>query len=231
MPPEDDLSQKLRTLPRVDAVLDHAAVAESGARREVARAAVAEELEARRRAIRADRPVDVSLDAVATDTVARLQRWLTPAPRRVINATGVLLHTNVGRAVLSSEAVAAMGEAAGASDLELDLVTGRRGSRFDTITPVLRALLGAEAAHVVNNNAAGLLLACTALGGTSGVALSRGQMVEIGDGFRVATMAAAGGCPVVAVVSINSAGVQSKMSQSAARMCSDSRSGRPVTSR
>jgi L-seryl-tRNA(Ser) seleniumtransferase len=96
-----------------------------------------------------------------------------------------------------------MVDAAGACDLEVVLPTGARGSRFTALVPLLRAVLQAEDAHVVNNNAAALLLACTVLGPPGGVVLSLGQMVEIGDGFRVATMAAAGGCAVIGVGSTN----------------------------
>jgi L-seryl-tRNA(Ser) seleniumtransferase len=96
-----------------------------------------------------------------------------------------------------------MTEAAGYCDLEVGLDDGRRGSRFVWLRPLVAAVIGSEDAHVVNNNAAALLLACTVLGDPGGVVLSRGQMVEIGDSFRVATMAAAGGCRVVAVGSTN----------------------------
>jgi L-seryl-tRNA(Ser) seleniumtransferase len=141
--------------------------------------------------------------AVAIAARARLDCWLIPGPVRVINATGVLLHTNLGRAPLSAAATKAMAAAAGYCDLEVSLEDGRRSSRFDRVRPLLTSLLGAQDVHVVNNNAAGLLLACTAVAGSAGVVLSRGQMVEIGDGFRVTTMASAGGCPVWAVGSTN----------------------------
>src|SRR5690606_10243350 len=91
----------------------------------------------------------------------------------------------------------------GSCDLELDLETGKRGSRLDHLRPLLAALFEAEDALIVNNGAAALLLACTALGAPGGVALSRGQHVEIGDSFRVAEMAAAGGVPVIPVGSTN----------------------------
>ncbi len=107
-------------------------------------------------------------------------------PRAVINATGILLHTNLGRAPLSMPAQAAIAEAArGYSNLELDLETGRRGSRMGRLEAKLVALSGAEAAHVVNNNAAAVLLALNTLALGRSVVVSRGELVEIGGSFRV----------------------------------------------
>jgi L-seryl-tRNA(Ser) seleniumtransferase len=104
----------------------------------------------------------------------------------VLNATGVVLHTNLGRAPLAPDAAAAVIEAAcGYSDLEFELETGRRGSRLSQISELLCLLSGAEAAMVVNNNAAGMLLAVDALAAGREVVLSRGELVEIGGSFRV----------------------------------------------
>lgn len=106
--------------------------------------------------------------------------------RRVLNATGVLLHTNLGRAPLSEAAVRALVEASGTTDVELDLTTGQRGRRgATTLAALLEAVPGAEAAHVVNNGAAALALAATALAQGKEIVLARGEMVEIGDGFRI----------------------------------------------
>jgi L-seryl-tRNA(Ser) seleniumtransferase len=107
---------------------------------------------------------------------------LTP----VINATGVLLHTNLGRAPLSAAAVDAVAAAAGGTDLEFDLAAGRRGSRGRGMLDALaRAVPQAEAVHVVNNNAAALVLAATALAAGQEIVVSRGELIEIGDGFRL----------------------------------------------
>lgn len=141
--------------------------------------------------------------AVAVAVARSLSGLLVARPRALLNATGVLLHTNLGRAPLAVEAVAAMVAAAGSCELEFTPESGQRGSRMAWLRPLLQSLLGAEDVQVVNNGAAALLLACTALGCPGGVVLSRGQMVEIGDGFRVAEMAGAGGVPVVAVGSTN----------------------------
>ena len=104
----------------------------------------------------------------------------------VLNATGVVVHTNLGRAPLSSAAVAALEIAAGATDVELDLATGRRGRRgAATVAALLDAVPDAEAAHVVNNGAAALALVTCALAAGREVVVARGEMVEIGDGFRI----------------------------------------------
>ncbi|HLT36070.1 MAG TPA: L-seryl-tRNA(Sec) selenium transferase [Enhygromyxa sp.] len=203
-------ADQLRRLPKVDRTLEHPALVELGLRRGVIRRVVVEAIDAERERIlaaaRDDRepsPPVADLDAIASRVRARLDDWLIPHPLPVLNATGVVLHTNLGRAPLSAEARAAALAAAGSCDLELDLETGKRGSRLDHLRPLLAALFEAEDALIVNNGAAALLLACTALGAPGGVALSRGQHVEIGDSFRVAEMAAAGGVPVIPVGSTN----------------------------
>ena len=194
----------LSRLPKMDKVLDAAPLADAPWRREVIKR-VAETMLASLREQLREHPTREVPDAerMAAHVAARLRSLAQPHPRRVLNATGVLLHTNIGRAPLSRAAIEAMADAAGPCDLELDLESGQRGSRMDWIRPLLSAVIGAPDVHVVNNNAAALLLACTVLGRPGGVALSHGQMVEIGDGFRVATMAAAGGCAVIGVGSTN----------------------------
>jgi L-seryl-tRNA(Ser) seleniumtransferase len=199
-----ELAPLLSRLPKVDQVLEQPALVGAGWRRTVCKRLVTDALdELRTRVQQGERPELPDAPALAATVLATLAGWLVPWPRPVINATGVLLHTNLGRAPLSVATRRAMVDAAGACDLEVVLPTGQRGSRFTALVPLLRAVLQAEDAHVVNNNAAALLLACTVLGPPGGVALSLGQMVEIGDGFRVATMAAAGGCAVIGVGSTN----------------------------
>ncbi|MFK7898903.1 MAG: L-seryl-tRNA(Sec) selenium transferase [Myxococcota bacterium] len=125
---------------------------------------------------------EVLIDRVATEA-ARLAQ---PHPRRVVNATGVVLHTNMGRAPLAAAAQSAVAEAmAGYSNLELDLESGRRGSRMGSLEAKLLELSGAEAAHVVNNNAAAVLLALNTLSLGRHAIVSRGELVEIGGSFRV----------------------------------------------
>lgn len=130
--------------------------------------------------------VPVVQDVLADRVVRAAARLAAPHPRRVVNATGVLLHTNLGRAPLAGAAAAAVARSVeGYSNLELDLETGRRGSRMGGLEAKLLALSGAEAAHVVNNNAAAVLLALNTLALGRSVVVSRGELVEIGGSFRV----------------------------------------------
>src|SRR5919198_177542 len=129
---------------------------------------------------------------------AEVHALRAPRLRRVLNATGVLVHTNLGRAPLAAEALERVVEAArGYSNLEYDLAGGRRGSRQDHVTDALRRLTGAEAALVVNNNAAAVLLALAALAEGREVVVSRGELIEIGDSFRIPDVLARSGAELV----------------------------------
>jgi L-seryl-tRNA(Ser) seleniumtransferase len=132
-------------------------------------------------------------------------RMAASRPTRVINATGVLLHTNLGRAPMSAEAVAtAATVGAGYANVEFDLAAGSRGSRREYLDYVLRSLTGAEGGFAVNNNAAVLLLALTALAGRNGsVAVSRGELIEIGGSFRLPSLMEASGARLVEVGTTN----------------------------
>ena len=124
--------------------------------------------------------------AIETSAEAVLDRTLSPSLRSVINATGVIIHTNLGRAPLAAPAIARVAAvAAGYCNLEYDLVGGDRGSRTTHASGLLQQLTGADAALVVNNNAAALLLVLTALASGREVIISRGELVEIGGGFRI----------------------------------------------
>jgi L-seryl-tRNA(Ser) seleniumtransferase len=131
------------------------------------------------------------LEQRLADEVAAARR---PQLRRVVNATGIIAHTNLGRAPLAAEALARVMEAArGYSNLEYDLARGSRGSRQDHVAPLLGRLTGAEAALVVNNNAAAVMLALAALAEGREVLVSRGELIEIGDGFRIPDVLARSG--------------------------------------
>jgi L-seryl-tRNA(Ser) seleniumtransferase len=127
-----------------------------------------------------------------------------PRLRRVLNATGVIVHTNLGRAPLPQAALERLREVGGTySNLEYDLVEGARGSRQDHVATILRRLTGAEASLVVNNNAAAVMLALAALAEGREVLVSRGELIEIGDGFRIPEVLARSGARLVEVGTTN----------------------------
>ena len=137
-------------------------------------------------------------------TAILLAQRSQPGLRRVINATGIVLHTNLGRAPLAPEAIAAVAEVAvGYSNLEFDLATGSRGSRTQAVEPLLAEVTGAQSALAVNNGAAAILLALSALAGGGEVIVSRGELVEIGGGFRIPDVVRQGGAKLVEVGSTN----------------------------
>jgi L-seryl-tRNA(Ser) seleniumtransferase len=181
----DRVNARLRQLPSVDRLMEHAA-AERDLERWSLLAAARAELLATRAALLAGQACETDLPALSARVRARVKRLEQPFPRRVLNATGVVLHTNLGRAPLAPGAADAAREAAlGYSNLELDLARGERGSRVERAAELLCILSGAEAALVVNNNAAAVLLAVDALAAGREVLLSRGELVEIGGSFRV----------------------------------------------
>jgi len=133
-----------------------------------------------------------------------LARAWTPSLRRVLNATGVIVHTNLGRAPLPEVALRHVADVArGYSNLEFDLAAGVRGSRQDHAAAILRRLTGAEAALAVNNNAAAVLLALAALAAEREVLVSRGELIEIGDGFRIPEVLERSGARLVEVGTTN----------------------------
>lgn len=149
-----------------------------------------------------------------------LTRAACSALRRVINATGIALHTNLGRAPLAEEAVAAAVEAArGYCNLEYDLQSGTRGARLQGVEPLLCELTGAAAALAVNNGAAAILLALSGLAAGGEVVVSRGELVEIGGGFRIPDVIRQGGARLVEVGSTN----KTRLADYAAAITGDTR--------
>jgi len=164
---------------------------------------IRKQLELERLSIAAGKPY-ASLDEIVTAISAQLETLGKPSLRRLVNASGVILHTNLGRAPISREALAAMEDVSqGYSNLEFDLDSGARGSRHVHIEGLLCQLTGAEAALVVNNNAAGVLLGLTALARRKEVIVSRGQAVEIGGGFRIPDVMRQSGAKLVEVGTTN----------------------------
>jgi len=189
---------RLRELPSVDELLRDERLATEP--HELAVAAARTVLDRARDEIQAGASPGPLVDAV----LAELAGAREPSLRRVLNATGVLVHTNLGRAPLAEAALARVLEVGrGYSNLEYDLERGERGSRQDHLAPLLRRLTGAEAALVVNNNAAAVLLALAALAEGREVVVSRGELIEIGDGFRIPDVLARSGARLVEVGTTN----------------------------
>ena len=196
---------ELRRIPSVDRLLGLEAVQEliDAFGREQSVDALREVLEALRDEVLAggDIPAPTALAARAT---ARLEEHLSPTLRPVINATGVIIHTNLGRAPLSKATREAMDAVSGGySTLEYDLDRGQRGHRTVHAERLLCRLTGAESALVVNNNAGAVLLALRGLARGRGVIISRGQLVEIGGGFRVPDVMAESGARLIEVGTTN----------------------------
>ena len=191
-------ARTLRDLPSVDRLIADERLADEPHDAAVAAARLV--LERARDDLREGRVPGPLVDAV----VHELAEARRPRLRRVLNATGVLVHTNLGRAPLAPIALERVTDiAAGYSNLEYDLARGERGSRQDHLGPLLTRLTGAEAALVVNNNAAAILLALAALAEGRDVVVSRGELIEIGDGFRIPEVLARSGARLVEVGTTN----------------------------
>lgn len=189
--------RELRDLPAVDEII--AGLGEVPLPRPLVVDAVRTSLDVARSEIRAGSPVE--LDGLIADHLRHLTLGRT---RPVINATGVLLHTNLGRAPLSERAVEAMTLAAGSyTNVEFDIAIGERGGRGRYVAGLLTALTGAEDALVVNNNAAAVLLAMAATSHGKAVPVARGELIEIGGSYRLPTVMEASGARLVEVGTTN----------------------------
>ena len=200
----------LRQLPSVDRLLQATPLAEliETYNRQMVVDAVRDALDEARAAIRSGAHPPGEDDLIAA-AVARVERLIRPTLRPVINATGVIIHTNLGRAPLSRAAIAAMhAVATGYVNLEYDLEAGQRGSRYVHAEALLTHLTGAEAALVVNNNAAAVLLILSTLAREQEVIISRGQLVEIGGGFRIPDVMRQSGARLVEVGTTNRTYIQ-----------------------
>ena len=183
------MKELLRKIPKVDELLRSAYLAEAidSYGDHTVTEAIRDELGALRQEIFAQKAHAVpETDVLCRRISTRVQRSALPSFRSVINGTGILLHTNLGRACLSEKAARAVYDAAKSySNLEYDLETGKRGSRYSHVEAILCRLTGAESALVVNNNAAAVLLILSALTQGGQVVVSRGELVEIGGSFRI----------------------------------------------
>ncbi len=197
---------ELRKLPSVDKLLQTEAVVRLMEQhgRELTLDALRASLDEARHAIQREEGAAPTPEALIADAAHRLDDTLHPSLYPVINATGVIIHTNLGRAPLSERARQAMSHiSAGYSNLEYDMEVGARGSRYIHAAHLLRRLTGAEDALVVNNNASAVLLALTALARERDVLISRSQLVEIGGGFRIPDVMRQSGARLVEVGTTN----------------------------
>lgn len=200
-----DKQARLRRLPSVDSLLAQDAMQDllQTYSHGLVVDAIRASLEESRRRILQSRQPELDEKARPERIAACLRRQFQPAPRPVINATGVILHTNLGRAPLSQAAQQACLTAAAYSALEFDLDSGQRGSRLRHASQLLRDLTGAEDAIVLNNNAAALILILRTLAAGREVVISRGQLVEIGGGFRIPAIMRQSGAQLVEVGATN----------------------------
>jgi L-seryl-tRNA(Ser) seleniumtransferase len=196
----------LRALPSVERLLGTEPLRSAAEElpRAIVLAAAREAIERRRGLLLSGEPVDTGAPELAAEAATVATRRARPSLRPVINATGIVVHTNLGRAPLAPEALAAVAATAGGySNLEYDLDEGARGNRHRHAEDLLRELTGAEAAMAVNNNAAAVLLAVAATAAGREVVISRGQLVEIGGSFRIPDIVAQSGARLVEVGTTN----------------------------
>ena len=202
---ESDSLAALSRLPSVDRLLSTPALASAAQAHGAAltKKATQGALEAARAAVREGRGVP-AIDELAQDAERRLHALRAPRLRPVFNLTGTVIHTNLGRALLSDEAIGAVAQAMrGYAALEYDVATGGRGDRDSVVEDLLCELTGAEAATVVNNNAAAVVLTLKALGARREAIISRGELIEIGGAFRMPDIMKAAGCRLVEVGTTN----------------------------
>ncbi|HTE86611.1 MAG TPA: L-seryl-tRNA(Sec) selenium transferase, partial [Dehalococcoidia bacterium] len=198
------MTNPYRSLPSVNRVLDEPSLrALNRIPRDVAAGLAREVVAEARAAVGRGEPAP-NAAALATFVIEAASSLSRPSLKPVINATGVIIHTNLGRAPLSEPARAAMDAVSrGYSNLEFDLTTGDRGTRYSHLDAILRQVTGAEAGIAVNNNASALLLTLSALAAGSEVVISRSQAVEIGGGFRIPDVMRQSGARLVEVGTTN----------------------------
>ena len=198
-----------RSIPKVDVLLEHdvikASIQVNG--RDIVIDAIRMEMDALRKFIGTCDSEEAAQDAIANvvaSIVARADKMLMPNMKRIINATGTILHTNLGRAPISPDHMKHIAEiATGYSNLEYNLEAGRRGERYSHFEELLCKITGAEAAMAVNNNAAAVMLVLSSLGKGGEVVVSRGELVEIGGKFRIPDVMVQSGATLVEIGTTN----------------------------
>jgi L-seryl-tRNA(Ser) seleniumtransferase len=201
-----DRQSLLRSLPKTDELLKRADLIALGAAvpRAVVVESVRDAVESLRARILGGEAVAFDDDAVAAEAIARADARMRPSLRPVINATGIIVHTNLGRSRLCDDALRAVVEVAGSySTLEYDVDSGERGSRHEHVERLIRDVTGAEAAMAVNNNASAVLLGIAGLAARKEAIVSRGQLVEIGGSFRIPDVMRQSGAKMVEVGATN----------------------------
>ena len=201
-----EIQKIMRNIPSMDKLLALPWIAEFEERlgRETVKALLSDLLAAQRAKIIKNRDTAFDANTIAADARRLLARRAQHSLRKVVNATGVVIHTNLGRSLLAREAVEAVNEVAGAyNTLEYSLDRGERGQRNDHVEWLLCRLTGAEAALAVNNNAAAVVLALSALAKDKESVVSRGELVEIGGSFRIPDIMALSGTKMVEVGTTN----------------------------
>lgn len=197
---------KMKDIPSVEKILLHPLfepIIQNSSRERVA-LTISQFLDICRISIKEGTSIDLSIEAISSEIKKIIKKEDTPSLKRVINASGTIIHTNLGRSVLPDKAIKAINLAAsGAVNLEYDIERGKRGKRDSHIENIICRLTGAEAATVVNNNAAAVLITLNSLAKKKEVIISRGELVEIGGSFRIPDIMKSSNCKMIEVGTTN----------------------------
>ena len=197
---------KLKDIPSVEKILLHPLfepIIKNSSRERVA-LTIRTFLDHCRTSINEEKTINLSIEAIAREIKKNIKKEDTPSLKRIINASGTIIHTNLGRSILPDKAIKAINLAAsGSVNLEYDIESGKRGERDSHIENLICRLTGAEAATVVNNNAAAVLIALNSLAKKKEVIISRGELVEIGGSFRIPDIMKSSNCKMIEVGTTN----------------------------